>query len=101
MPHRGHIQRRGRNSFRLKYETGSRDPVTGKRQIAFETVKAVNAKEAQRLLTQRLANLDAGDFVMPNRLTLREHVLAWLADANISPKTRERYDQLCTKQIIP
>jgi integrase len=101
MPHRGHIQRRGRNSFRLKYETGPRDPVTGKRQIAFETVKAVNAKEAQRLLTQRLANLDAGDFVMPNRLTLAEHVLAWLADADISPKTRERYDQLCTKQIIP
>jgi integrase len=101
MSNRGHIQRRGRNSFRLKYETGPRDPVTGKRQIAFETVKAATAKEAQRLLTQRLASLDVGDFVMPTRLTVGEHVLAWLADADISPKTRERYDQLCAQQIIP
>jgi integrase len=100
MSNRGHIQRRGRNSFRLKYEIGPRDPVTGQRRIAFETVKVANAREAQRLLTQRLAALDAGDFVMPSRLTLGEHVLAWLADADISPKTRERYDQLCAQQIV-
>ena len=101
MPNRGHIQRRGPNSFRLKFETGPRDPVTGKRQTAFETVKADSAKEAQRLLTHRLASLDTGDFVIPNRLTVAEHVLAWLADADISPKTRERYDQLCRQQLIP
>lgn len=74
MPNRGHIQRRGLNSFRLKFETGPRDPVTGKRQTAFETVKADSAKEAQRLLTQRLASLDTGDFVISNRLTVAEHV---------------------------
>ena len=42
----GNITRRGKSSWRLKYDIG-RDPKTGERRIAYKTIRG-SKKEAQR-----------------------------------------------------
>lgn len=48
----GNITRRGKHSFRLKFE-GERDPVTGKRKIYYETFRG-SRDDAKKKLTERI-----------------------------------------------
>ena len=64
---RGHIRQRGAHSFELKYETGSPDG-HGRRQVRYETVRAGTRKEAEKKLTARLAQFDAGIDQKPTEL---------------------------------
>ena len=52
----GNITRRGTHSWRLKFEGGERDTVTGKRRTRYVTVRGTK-KDAQRELN-RLQELD-------------------------------------------
>jgi integrase len=97
----GNITRRGERSWRLKYEAGDRDPVTGKRRTRFETVRGTR-KDAQRRLTKVLAAVDKGIAVDPSRMTVAEYIRGSLdSETRISPKTLERYRQLAEGQVIP
>ena len=97
----GSIIRRGPNSWRLKFEAGDRDPVTGKRQTRYVTMRGTK-RDAQRELTALLAAVDNGTAVDPSRLTVAEHLRDWLRNANhLANKTRERYSALAEQQIIP
>jgi integrase len=98
----GHIRRRGTNSWRLKFDTG-RDPVSGKRNIRFVTVRGTK-KQAQAELTKLLAARDTGTLVIPSKTTLAEYLRNWIDVAetlSIAPKTAERYRQLIENQIVP
>jgi len=96
----GSITRRS-NSWRIKFEAGARDPVTGKRQTRYVTVRGTK-RDAQRELTALLAAVDNGTAVDPSRLTVAEHVRDWLRNADhLANKTRERYLALAEQQIIP
>lgn len=98
----GNVTRRGKNSWRLKFDTG-RDPVSGKRTIRYATVRGTK-KDAQVELTRLLASRDADTLVKPTKLTVADYMRRWLATAavlSISPKTAERYLQLIENQIIP
>jgi integrase len=98
----GHIRRRGRNSWRLKFDTG-RDPKTGKRRVQFVTVRGTR-KQAQSELTRLLAARDSGTMVAPSKLALAEYLRTWITTAetiSIAPKTAERYRQLIERQISP
>jgi integrase len=98
---RGNITKRGASSWRLKYEAGDPDPVTGKRQTRYVTFKGTK-KAAQAELTRRLAEVDAGTAVEPSRVTLAEYLRGWLdTGEGLAPKTLERYRQLAEWQIIP
>ena len=99
---KGNITRRGKNSWRLKFDTG-RDPVTGKRDTQFVTVQGTK-RDAQQELTRLLASRDAGTLVEPSKVTVAEYMRDWIAIAEsqaISPKTAERYRQLINSQIVP
>jgi len=97
----GNITRRGKSSWRLKFEASERDPATGKRQTCYVTVRGTK-KDAQRELTRLLAEVENGTAVEPSRLTVAEYLREWLgADEGLSPKTLERYRQLAEQQIIP
>jgi len=98
----GNITRRGRNSWRLKYEAAERDPSTGKRRTRFITVRGTK-KQAQAELVRRLAELNAGIAVAPDKVTVGEYLRKWLdgRKAALSPKTAERYRQLVEFQILP
>ncbi|MGM0561046.1 MAG: site-specific integrase [Pseudomonadota bacterium] len=98
----GTITRRGKSSWRLKYEL-PRDPVTGKRRSAYVTVKGKRA-DAERELRRRLYALDKGVHVDPSKLTLGEYMQDWLRDVapkTVAPKALERYRGLHRNQIEP
>src|SRR5437762_13922901 len=97
---RGHIRRSGQRSWQLKYEA-ERDPATGRRRTFYATVKGTK-REAAAELTRRIAELDSGTAVPPDKVTVAEYVCTWIAgNTNLAPKTRERYGQLAEGQIIP
>lgn len=97
----GNITRRGEQSFRIKYEAGPPDPMTGKRKTVVETVRGTR-RDARRLLTQRLGELDSGIAVDPSRVTLAEHLREWITGTtHLATKTRGRYEALIEQQVVP
>jgi integrase len=97
----GHIQRRGENSWRLKYDLGQ-DPVTGKRITKFKTVRG-SKRDAQRELRDILSALDKGQYVDAGKMTLGAWLAEWLEEArySVAPKTWERYAEITIKHLIP
>src|SRR5262245_23607500 len=99
---RGHIRRRGRESWELKFDAG-RDP-TGKRKIQYVAFRG-SKREAQAKLTELLAAVGKGDYVEPTKATVTDFVRGrvdqWEAAGNISARTAQRYRQLLKNQIEP
>jgi integrase len=97
----GNITRRGKSSWRLKYEGGERSPTTGKRSTRYATVRGTK-REAQAELIRLLAQVEAGTAIAPDKTALAAYLRGWLdSDSDLSPKTLERYRQLAEQQIIP
>lgn len=99
---RGNITRRGKHSWRLKFDLGT-DPVTGERRTQFATVRGTK-KEAEAELTRRLAQVEEGTFVERSAVTVEQYARHWIgniAPAKASAKTLERYSELVEKHIIP
>ncbi|SJM33127.1 tyrosine-type recombinase/integrase [Mesorhizobium delmotii] len=97
---RGNITRRGKASWRLKFDLGT-DPVTGKRLTEFVTVRGTK-KEAEAQLSKRLNQIDGGNYVANSKETVAEHVRNWLsAKADLAATTRERFEKLVENQIVP
>jgi Phage integrase, N-terminal SAM-like domain len=99
---RGNITRRGKSSWRIKFDHGF-DPTTGKRLTHFETVHG-SKRDAVNLLVKRLAERGDGHLVRPTRDTVADYARHWLT--NIAPaatanKTRERYAEHLSAHIIP
>ena len=89
----GGIDARGLDRWRLRWR------VDGKRLTkSFHGSISDARKELRRLIK----NADDGQHVVPTSLTIADYLRAWLdTDRGISPKTRERYQQLAERQIIP
>jgi hypothetical protein len=97
---RGHIVRRGRASFRLRFQ-GEPDPVTNKRKTVYVTVKG-RRTDAKRELTRLLAARDSGTLVDPTDTTIGMWFGQRLADpGGLAPRTIERYRQFLIHQILP
>ncbi len=97
---RGNITRRGKTSWRLKFDLG-KDPVTGERITQLVTVRG-KRQDAERELTRLLAEADRGTHVDPDRITVAEFFRHWMqTDHDLSAKTLERYNQLIEQQLIP
>lgn len=95
----GHIQRRGKRSWRIKYDVGRNQD--DKRQTRFATVRGTK-RDAQKALINALHAVEHGTHVDPTAVTVAEYVRGWLAaPGDITPKTAERYLQLAEQQIIP
>lgn len=99
----GHIRRRGKNSWELKFDIG-RDEATGRRVTKFHSVKGTR-QDAKFKLVELIASVGKGSYVAGSRLTVAEHVTArvdqWEALGKITPKTAERYRELLANQIAP
>ena len=97
----GHIQTRGPNTWRLKYDIG-RDPITGKRITKFKTVHG-GKRDAQRELRELLGAVDKGQHVDPGKLTLGAYLDGWLEGRGhaLAPKTAERYADHIRDHIKP
>ena len=99
---KGHIRKRGGNSFELKYECGI-DPRTGKRVTKYASFKG-GKREAQAKLTELLSEVARGVLVDPSKETLAAFMDRWLRDwaaINVGAKTLERYKELTSGHIQP
>ena len=100
---KGNITRRGKTSWRIKFDVG-RDAATGERKIRYVTVRGKRA-EAEAKLAELVDAFNKGTFVEPSKITVGEQVRArvaqWEAAGDISPKTAERYRELIEGQIVP
>lgn len=97
----GNITRRGKNSWRIKYEL-PRDE-TGKRRIAYRTVRGKRA-DAEKELRAILTKQDNGISIDPSNITVAQYLETWLDE--VAPeknglKTLERYRGLLKNQIKP
>lgn len=96
---RGNITRRGKSSWRLKFDLFRH--ADGRRETRYVTVKG-KRQDAQKELTRLLAQADTGMLPEPSRMTVKECIAAWLDGAHgLAPKTAERYRQLAEQQIYP
>lgn len=97
----GHIQRRGKNSWRLKFDLGA-DPLTGKRRIRFHTFRGTK-RDAEVKLSVLVAENSKGNYVDQTKTTLSQFIDRWKrdwAENNVSPKTFERYDELLKNHVV-
>ena len=99
---KGNIQRRGKASWRLKFEIGP-DPLTGQRRTRYKTVRGKRA-DAERELRAILYRQDKGVAIDPSKITVAEFLDGWLDDVapqRVAPKSLERYRGLARNQIKP
>jgi integrase len=99
---RGHIRRRGKNSWEIKFDAG-RDPVTGRRRTRYVSFRGTK-RDAQIEQARLIAEYAAGVGVDPSKITVAEFLDRWdrdFAAVNVTPKTRERYRQIIKNQIVP
>jgi integrase len=98
---RGSIQRRGRQSWRLKFDV---ERTGGKRDTRLVTFRG-SRKEAQTKLAELIASLGRGSYVEPSKITVAAFVRArvdqWEAGGDITARTAQRYRQLAENQIVP
>jgi integrase len=98
----GHIRRRGKNSWELKFDVGT-DPLTGKRRIRYVSFKGTK-RGAELEVARLVAQNAAGEGVDPSKATLAEFIERWdrdWASVNVSPKTLERYRQILKLNVVP
>jgi integrase len=98
---RGHIVKRGKNSYTVVLNMG-KDPSTGKRKQQWVSVKGTK-KEAEKRLSEMLHQIDTGSFMKPGKTTVADFLERWLEDyrPNLSPRSQERYRQVVRKHLIP
>ncbi len=99
---RGHIEKRGQNSYSIAISLG-KDATTGKYKYQWTTVKGTK-KETEKRLSELLHQLDSGTFMKPSKTTLAEYLKRWLKDYakhNLSPRGFERYESIARVHVIP
>jgi integrase len=100
---KGHIQQRGKNSFRLKFDAG-RGEETGERKTQFHTFRGTK-RQAQIKLAELITAVDQSKYVETNKIAVAEFVRArvnhWESAGDISARTAARYRELVENQIVP
>lgn len=99
---RGHITKRGKNSWTIVLYTG-RDPQTGKKQYKWHSVKGTK-KQAEKELAALINSLETGSYIKPKKTTLGLFLEQWLQDyaaTNTAPRTYERYAEIVRLHLIP
>ncbi len=98
---KGNITRRGKNSWRIKFDI---EGAPGKRETRFVTVRGAK-REAQVEAAKLIAAASRGEYVEPSKITVAEFVRArvdqWEAAGDITARTAKRYRQLVENQIAP
>jgi integrase len=99
---RGHITKRGKDSYTIVLNLG-RDPETGKRKQQWVSVKGTK-KDAEKRLSELLSQMDNGIYIKPGKSTLAEFLTLWLRDyakPNLSPRGFERYESIVRVHLTP
>jgi hypothetical protein len=98
---RGNITRRGKNSWRIKFDVPGTAP--GKRETRYVTIRGSKAR-ANAEAAKIIASVVTGAFVDPSRETVASFIERWLRDwasQNLGGKAYERYAELLRKYVVP
>lgn len=101
----GHLRKRigtnGAVSYQLTAE-GDRDPLTGKRERKYKTVKGTK-KQAEAELRKMISELESGNIITVSTMKLSDWMETWLNTylPNIEQTTREGYQEKIGNHIIP
>lgn len=98
---RGSIRQKSKNSWQIAIDICTDG--NGKRRRHFETVRGRKG-DAQRRLTDLLANLNKGTYTPPCKLTVADHLKNWLqgyVKTNCSPRTLDGYAAIIEHHLIP
>ena len=93
--------KRSKESWSIVLDIG-REPSTGKRRQQWISVKGTR-KDAERRLTELLAQLDGGGFVRPAKASVGDFIVQWLdtyAANQVRPRTLESYKQRAKHLIV-
>jgi integrase len=99
---RGHIVKRYKDSYTIVLELGN-DPATGRRKQQWISVRGTK-KEAEKKLAEALHELDKGEYIKPDKITVAEYLQRWLKEsvsANVAPRTAEGYEHIVKQHLIP
>lgn len=93
------VNRNGHYAVIISYK----DPATGKWQKKW-TAAGDSKRQAEKLRTKLLSEAEKGIITKPGRVTLGEHLKAWLNSPSIrtlAPRTLENYHYNIDKYILP
>src|SRR4051794_6619120 len=97
---KGHLKERSPGRWAIVLDV--HDAATGKRKRrwhSFEGTKRAAQNECARLITE----LQGGTYLEPSKTTLAQFLERWLdhCRAQVSPRTHERYAEICRKNVVP
>jgi integrase len=97
---KGHIRERSPSHWAIVLEI--RDAETGKRKRKWHSFKGTK-REAQIERSRLIAELASGIYVETKRLTVAAFLERWIEhmQGQVSPRSHERYAELCRKNIVP
>lgn len=103
----GHIRKRelknGKYSWQIIVEADI-DPITGKRNRIYKTIKGGTKKQAEKIMIQMINELHEGTFIAEISQTYGQFLEEWLNTYIIpmkSPTTTKRYVEQVEKYIVP
>ncbi|MFC1944888.1 tyrosine-type recombinase/integrase [Chloroflexota bacterium] len=99
---RGHITKRGKNSYSIAISLG-KEASTGKYKYQWVSIKGTK-KDAEKRLAELLHQLDNGTFMKPGKTTLGEYLERWLKEyawPNLAPRTAEGYESIVRCHLVP
>src|SRR5262245_61169169 len=93
----GSIVRRGKSSWRIKFDV----PGASKRDTRDVTVHG-SRRDAERERAKLITSVHEGTLVDASKATLADYLRSWLDGAHgLAGKTRQEYDRLITQLVIP
>lgn len=98
----GSIEKRGKESWRLVYNMGVLQD--GKRDRRTKTVKCKTKSEAKKELAKFIAEIEAGEYIAPQKMTFSQFVEEWknkYAKKQLGATTYETYLTFLNKRILP
>ena len=65
------------------------------------TVHCATKREAQRVLREKLSEIDQGKTINPSRVTVGQYLSDWLSSSQMEPRNREAVSSWVNHQLIP
>src|SRR5262245_10697923 len=97
---KGHIRERSPGHWAIVIDV--RDPATGKRKRRWHSF-AGTKRQAQTECARLLIKTKNGTSVDPTRMTVAAFLERWIEhmEGQVSPRSHERYAELCRKNVAP
>lgn len=99
---KGHIRERSPGKWAIVLDVGEVDPKTGKKKRKWHSF-AGTKRQAQAECARLITEITTGRYSEPTKQTVGEFLTEWLGfiKPSVSPKTHERYAEICTKSLSP